>query len=515
MNLVRGTRRWAVALLLVAVGSCTKFLDHSAIRCNTDEDCFGYSAYHPYCRAQVCVASGLAPPNCFFATPSNPPVKREDFLNQCSTGFLPSNPNSKVEECLSDNRNPDPDAGIRMPPARAMPPPTMATRPTAMCKDLVPPGATPVYLSGSSNFQPLLGELAPAIVARNSIVPIFRITTSCSGAHSQNPGSPDHMIKDPTLPSEAYAQIFLGNSITGVSCLLGTAGVPVDIGESEIFPDSCEGGPNPAETVLETLGPILPLLFVVPPGSQERAISFATARQVFGNGGGVAPWTDDKQIFARGNGTATLRLLAKELELTPAQVWGLDQGNANAMGVNIANTTDPAKVQSTIGIIGADFYDSYYRSSIKPLAFQAKGQSCAYVPDSDLRTKDKINVRDGHYPLWGRIHFFITLSNGSPVSDAAGHFVFLLTGAKLDPEVLQAFVTASFIPACAMKVKRMSELSELLVDDPPPYPCGCAFDKLTSLKNEAPARCQACKNGECTDPAFPSCNFDFCEPIRL
>jgi hypothetical protein len=102
------------------------------------------------------------------------------------------------------------------------------------------------------------------------------------------------------------------------------------------------------------------------------------------------------------------------------------------------------------------------------------------------------------------------------VSDAAGRFVFLLTGAKLEPEILQAFVKASFIPACAMKVRRTAELSELLVDDPPPNPCGCAFDKLTSLNGQAPARCQDCKtDGDCTDPAFPSCNFNFCEPIKF
>jgi hypothetical protein len=460
------------------------------------------------------VASGLAPKNCFFATEGNPPMNEEDFLNGCSTGFLPSSPGSeKVEECLSDNRKADPDAGVRMPPPRAAPPASTATPPTVFCKDLVPAGMAPVYLSGSSNFQPLLGELAPEIVAKINIVPIFRITTSCIGAHSQNPKSPtymsDHFIKDPTLPSESYAQIFLGDSKDGVSCLLGSTGIPVDIGESEIFAESCEGRTDPSE-FSESLGPILPLLFVVPAGSQERAISFATARQVFGNGGGVAPWLDEKQIFVRGNGTATLRLLAKELELAPAQVWGLDQGNAITMGVNIGNTTDPTRAQSTIGIIGADFYDTLYRSSIKPLAFQAKGQSCAYVPDSTLQAKDKMNVRDGHYPLWGRIHFFY-----SGYSEVAGKFIFLLTNANLDPDILKAFVAASFIPTCAMKVKRTSELSELLMDDPPPHPCGCAFDKMTSLTGQDPPGCKACKgDGECRDPT-PSCNFGFCERNRL
>src|SRR5205085_1783137 len=105
-----------------------------------------------------------------------------------------------------------------------------------------------------------------------------------------------------------YAQIFLGDAGGGVNCLLGPEGVAVDVGESEIYPESCEGDPNPSDLVEESLGPILPLVFIVPPGSNETAISFETARQVFGAGGGVKPWTDPMRIFVRGNGTATLRL---------------------------------------------------------------------------------------------------------------------------------------------------------------------------------------------------------------
>ena len=515
MKLVWGTRRRAVGLLLVAaVAGCTKLIDHGKVGCNTDKDCEKYSLYHPFCQQKVCVESQLAPKNCFYSPTDGVPTTPENFLNQCSKGFLPGGPEEEAGGCLTDPRDPNTyDAGITMPPTRNSAPASTSMRPSVYCKDLAPAGATVIYMSGSSNFQPLLAELAPAIVDATHVYPVFRTTTSCSGAHSMNMKSrtyaTDHWIKDPAAANEAYAQIFLGDAAGGMNCLLGTDGVPVDVGESEIYPESCEGDPNPPELVEENLGPILPLVFIVPQGSNERAISFETARQVFGNGGGVKPWLDPMRIFVRGNGTATLRLLAKELELTPAQVWGIDQGNAFAMAENVGGTTDPVAVQSTIGIIGTDIYD-LYPGRLKPLAFQAKGQSCAYVPDSKLAKHDKINVRDGHYPLWGRIHFYTQLANGVPVSQLAHNFVFQLTSVNLDPEIFEAFVHAGFVPTCAMKVKRTGELSNLVFDDPPPHACGCAFDMLTSDKKEAPEGCKTCtNNGDCPENQY--CNFKFCE----
>ena len=42
------------------------------------------------------------------------------------------------------------------------------------------------------------------------------------------------------------------------------------------------------------------------------------------------------------------------------------------------------------------------------LAFQANGQTKAYYADSTSGARDRQNVRDGHYPIWGPVHFFTT-----------------------------------------------------------------------------------------------------------
>ena len=515
MNWLRGTLGVATALLLAGPG-CTRLIDHSTAQCKSADDCKRFHN-HPFCVNSLCVPSNLAPDDCFFPTQMMPLVTPENFLNQCSTGFLPSNRDNPLGNCLSYTAVIDPGAGLKDPPTPRPPPAKTGPVPTAMCKDLVPAGMSVLYLSGSSNFQPLLQELAPVVVGKSHIVPVFRVTTSCTGVRAMNPSNPtysaDHFIKDPVVATDAYAQIFLPSG-PAVSCLLGSAGVAVDIGESEIFPDTC-GTPNSPEDVSEGLGPILPIIFAVPQVSTERAISFAAAQQVYGGGGGVSPWQEPSFIYGRASGTATLRLVAKELELAPTKVWGIDQGTAGAMAVNLAGITDLATAQTAIGIIGADFYD-FYRGSLKALAFQAKAQECAYLPDSTLTSKDKMNVRDGHYPLWGRIHFFTARSSGLPVSDVAAQFVLLLTNPNLDPGILDAFIDASFVPACAMKIRRETELGDPSPDDPPAYSCACAFDfRVNPNKSVLPPGCTPCmSNGDCLNSDRPSCNYGYCEPVQ-
>jgi hypothetical protein len=109
-------------------------------------------------------------------------------------------------------------------------------------------------------------------------------------------GSPrfyaDHIIHDPASPAstDAYAQYF--NPATGklAACLLGPDGATVDVGESEIYPESCGITKDPIN-VAETPGPILAILFAVPFKATQRAISSEAAREVFGAGLKVDPWT--------------------------------------------------------------------------------------------------------------------------------------------------------------------------------------------------------------------------------
>jgi len=467
MNRLRGTMgTLLVAAMATAVTTCTLLLDHSAVQCKTDDDCIKLGTY-PTCQQGLCKPSGLQPSQCFMISPPAIPASENDFLNSCSHNAMLQVTNDPASSCLTFTTPFDDGGMIKPPPAPPATTPKLPAAPASTCASLVPAGKQILYISGSSNFAPLLQELSQVIVNTINIVPVFRTTTSCTGVKSMNPNSPtynaDHYIKDPVGPNDTYptyAQIYLGDGNPAVNCLLGGS-TPVDIGESEIAQDTCGPPVNPSDLVGESLGPILPIIFVVPKVSTQKVISSDAAQLVFGGGGGVPPWENPQFLYIRGQGTATLRLVAKEIGLLPNQFWGTDQGNAAAMAANLGVLTKPEEANAALGIIGSDFYDQpINRDRIKALGFQAGGQKCAYLPDSSLTSLDKINVRDGHYPLWGRIHFFAARANGLFVSPTATAFLTLFSNPYLDPEILAALIKAGFVPPCAMKVTRTQELGD-------------------------------------------------------
>ena len=89
----------------------------------------------------------------------------------------------------------------------------------------------------------------------------------------------------------------------------------------------------------------------------------------------MPPWEDPHFLYIRGQGTATLRLVAKQIGLPPNQFWGTDQGSAAAMAANLALPDQPDDANSALGIIGTDYYDQpENRNRLKALGFQASDQ---------------------------------------------------------------------------------------------------------------------------------------------
>jgi hypothetical protein len=319
-----------------------------------------------------------------------------------------------------------------------------------------------------------------------------------------------HVVSDPPGGGSKFAQYFQSDG-TSVSCTLGPSGLPVDVGESDIFSTTCAGYGAPSGAVAEYLGPVQAMLFVAPGGSSQQAISAAAARDVFGMGGDKglgAPWTNPALYFIRNQNTGTQQMIAKAIGVPPGAFWGIDRGTAAAVDADLRVISDPALANQAIGIISADYYDAD-RANLRALAFKAEQQGCAYLPDSTPFKKDKANVRDGHYPIWGPIHFFANVSSGIPVSAAAAAFLSVVSVPNLPKELVDAFIGSSLVPDCAMTVQRSVELGPLSVYAPP-FGCGCYFD--ASVDGVAPAGCAKCATaGDCTDPARPACNLGFCE----
>ena len=548
---------FAVAALLAGT-RCTAALDRNTAQCHTNDDCAARfpGRAHPLCKDTVCIPSPYEPQNCFLATPSQPPQTEEDFLNQCTTTYIglgvdPNSIGGAAQECLSFDCQragsctdggvdaepplmPPPDAGTMAAPGPApgQGPDAGAGKPTVSCATAVAGQA--LYMTGSSNFPPLLQKLTPFIQSLG-LTPIFKTTDSCTGATSMNrdPTRPGgyvaaHTIKDPDAGTTGvYAQYYDDKGI-GHPCTLAPSGNDVDVGESEISVDTCKASFDDS-VVRQFSGPILPMLFVVPKLSMERSISAEAARLIFGNGGmlpsgllgpngqpSISPWSNPNLYFIRGAGTATARLIGLAIDApVPPGFWGIDQGQADKLASNLALVGDLSQAQGAIGILGEDYFDQN-RDKLKVLAFKARNQVCAYNPDtnSNLPTdpKDRINVRDGHYPIWGTLRFFAALQGGSLLSAAANVLLGSLTDNGMLPQaLLDAYIAAGWVPDCAMKVQREKDLGPV-TSYIAPHPCGCYFDaKVNGGLVPTGSTCVACVGNTGCPAAGTGCSYGYCE----
>jgi hypothetical protein len=525
--------------LLFASAACTLLLDRSSDQCSTDTDCAHFGA-GAVCRNSVCVSGeggtqnqnpnntdggdagpgdgGPAPfgqPGCVVVTPG-PGTTNDDFLNACTHascqafdncdalgicdgGFLGASP----PEAGSPAAPPGPDSGA-----------------TLLCTDLAAQAGTQiVYVTGSSNFPPFLKTFAPVLAADNYSV-VWQTTNSCAGVDAiYNPyadqvsaidSSKTVMVEKAGRETDFYDKD--GNAIP---CLLAGP-TPIDVGESDIYAKTCSAtikydptNANAQANVGEYLGPIMAMTFIVPEAANQNVISAEAAQSVFGRGGvpklDKLPYDDPKQFFIRASSTATNQIISKGIFVDPTKWWGVDKRSASNMASQMGEVP-VGLAQKTIGIISTDFADTN-RGNIKTLAFQAHNQTCGFWPDSKPTGEDKANVRDGHYPLWGPLHFFTKLSGGVP-SPAAGTFVLRFSVPKLEQALVKGIIDSHNVPACAMSVTRKEEMGTILPYQPP-FSCACFFEQEATGSTS----CTPCPNGgaDCKDPARPNCNYGFCE----
>lgn len=360
-----------------------------------------------------------------------------------------------------------------------------------------------VYVTGSTNLLPFLKAVAPILAQGTPAYTIvWQVSSSCAGVNAAfNPDSTKRLIK------EGPGKLTVYYDATGVEvpCLLEPAGAPVDVGESDIFANSCAEklGFNPADPAVgEYFGPIQAITLTVPATSSQKNISAEAAHNIFGRGGSP-PWTDPNQLFIRSDSTGTTHLVSRAIDVPPAQWWGIDKKSASNMADQL-QAVPQALAERTIGTISADFADKR-RGNLTALAFQATGQGCGFWPDSTPFARDKQNVRDGHYPIWGPLHFFTRLESGQP-SAAAGAFVLRYSVAKLDDALVKAVADSGTVPACAMLVSRDTEMGPLRPFRPARQ-CGCYFDSLT----KGNTTCATCTTGNECPASAPACNYGYCE----
>ena len=448
--------------------------------------------------------SHLEPPNCFNGTPSSP----DQFANACTTATaIPFDNCARLGLC-----DPNADTTITTPgttvagPAPVIVPPD----PTVLCSSL---GPNVIYTTGSTNFPPLLKAVAPLLLAGSpAYYVVWQSTNSCNGVETVFNADPTkHLIKDvpPMGQTPANWAFYYNMDGSTTTCNLDPAGTPVDVGQSDVYAAQCNSAYAPGPTIGSYNGPIQTMTFVVPAASSQRSISAEAAKLVFGNGGktptgnAIQPWTDSNLYFVRASSTGTNQMISKAITIDPKKWWGVDRKTAANLSL-LMQGVDPSSSEAAIGVLSNDAADKA-RANLHILAYQGSGQHSGFLPDSTPEALDKQNVRDGHYPIWGPVHLYAAISGGVP-SEAANTLITKLIVPKPDPKLLDAIIDAGFVPQCAMKVTRDTELGDLKPFSPP-YHCGCYFEYRTTSSTF----CKACTVDADCPTKEPSCNNGFCE----
>jgi hypothetical protein len=265
---------------------------------------------------------------------------------------------------------------------------------------------------------------------------------------------------------------------------------------------------NVASDVGDFFGPISPQVFVVPNASTQMAISAEAAYVAFGvHNGTSTPWVDTNFFFVRDETSGTQQVISSMIDVPANHWWGAKAEGSSVIipGMAAVSAADAEKAIGTLPTENAQSTNLGAKSSLRILAFQAKGQIAAFWPDSTVDSSDKMNVRDGHYALWGPLHLFAHLVNGQPSVNAAP-IVTRFTSTNLAPQVLQAVSDNYLVPRCAMRVRRTTEGGPISAYTPDAS-CGCYFDFRTTGQTT----CKSCSvDGDCTTNA-PKCNYGYCE----
>src|SRR5262249_50831843 len=152
--------------------------------------------------------------------------------------------------------------------------------------------------------------------------------------------------------------------------------------------------------------------------------------------------------------SGTEQMIATAVGVPPARWKGTTVASSGAMVSALATSTKP---EASIGILTAEVAQAN-AAQVSILAYQDEGQTCAYYPDSTQTARDKINVRDGHYAIWGPLHMHTHVDkNNQPTNPVAKEVVAYIEGTLSPPagvDFIQLFAQASLIPQCAMQVQR-------------------------------------------------------------
>jgi hypothetical protein len=408
----------------------------------------------------------------------------------------------------------------------------------------------PVYIQCGDTQQNLMLNLGRALRGNTTPITLIWVTApSCTNINltyiggkigdGSNGANVTTMSYVPSDDEDATWQPTDGAAV----CNLPAGGVPPDVTNSALYNSACNPPAQPttvyiagspasqtAQNQTGGLGPKQAYVLAMPRGTSTNAITAEEAYFLFGFGptmlaaldASLAPWNDAMQVFIRKNGTSTLLAWGANLQIPGNKFQGVQESGSPQVVQALQASTNPA---AAIGTIGAEVYDTL-RASLQVLAFRAYHQYAAYFPDSTETSRDKKNVRDGHYTVWSPT-VWMDFTDGTPTSDYPqgtplnqnARFVIdiidnqdvTLTGiAPPDFETQQIVAQVGLVPDCAMRVQRAFEGGPLSLYQPAapadggPGSCTCEYESTVDVSS-----CSTCDaNTPCTTGV---CRGGYCE----
>jgi hypothetical protein len=364
---------------------------------------------------------------------------------------------------------------------------------------------TPVYATGSTAAKPLLAEIGKIMAAQTPPTTVVYLGGgSCAGV--------DAILSGTALMGSGTTALSYWDS-TGAEqkCdITSASGIAAHIGISDVFATTCFMLPGglPA-SVSDVLGPVQAMTFVTHRLSVEKAISAEAAYNIYGFGGmsGVPPWTFEASIFRRDALSGTQAMIATAIGV-PADRW---KGMATTSSSDLLMRVGAANfANQSIGILSAEVAQDN-PSTVKVLAYQNFGQTCAVLPDSSDGANDKANVRNGQYPIWGPLHLFVRLNgSGYPANAKAGEVIGYLAGTRPAPaglDLVKIEAQRHAVPQCAMRVRRAQEMGPAM-PFAPSAACGCYYESVATEGTS----CKKCAAAAECPASAPVCSYGYCEP---
>ncbi|MET0386778.1 MAG: hypothetical protein ABW321_12505 [Polyangiales bacterium] len=358
-----------------------------------------------------------------------------------------------------------------------------------------------IYGVGGSAQRPLFSKLGAKLAASTeSLTVVYASPGACFAMDAFNPD------EDYKITGTANYTLEDGTEKT---CQLPAAGVKAAFGSMQVGPTLCPNVEKLYDGVGDFEGPVSTTNFIVPVQSSQNAISAEAAYFVFGFGdqGQADPWTDNNLIIRRTDTSAVQLYVALATGVPASRFAGIDaMTNANS----IKFVADATNKEAAIGFVSGENADDN-RDTVRTLAYQHKGQSCGYWPDSSVGKFDKRNVRNGQYYLWGPTHLFATVDDAGQIEDeSARRLIGYLSGAVVPPSdvnILDITIDNGNIPQCAMQVKRDGDLGPI-ASFQPDEPCGCYYE----FKATGSTDCAECESDDdCTSGDAKTCRHGYCE----